>query len=196
MQKAMFLVESFKKGILAELDAGYILTVNVPDVDDIQLKLNPYRLEMVSYSGVKAIRPREDGLEFVSSGRKIMCLIEPANYPQGHVEPSFRSNRTTEHIPFRLKECDVYFTNDNRYRVVMPQKPVECYDSFTVEFPRKGDMSVLYFLFDEDINDVVLPYIGQNVELILKNVAGLQTVSAKRISRDYLVNVKRFQVTA
>lgn len=194
MQKAMFLMESYKKGILAELDAGYILTVNVPDMNDIQLKLNPYRFEMVSYNGVKEIRPIEGGLKFLSSGRKILCLVEPANYPRNHVEPAFRSNRTTEYIPFRFKECDIYNTKDNRYRVLLPTKPVECYDSFTVEFPKKGDMCILYFIFDENVKDVVLPYVGTNLELILKNLLDLQIDQARRISKDYIVNVGQFQL--
>jgi hypothetical protein len=194
MQKAMFLLESYKKGILSEVDAGYILTVNCPDVEDIQRKLDPYRMEMISYSGVKSINPIEGGVKFTSSGRKILCLIEPTNYPKNYIEPSFRSSKTTEHIPFRFKECDIYFTNNEKHRVILPGKPIECYDSFTVEFPSKGDICVLYFIFDENINDVVLPYIGANVELILRNVVNLRTVEAHRISRDFLNNVKRFQV--
>jgi hypothetical protein len=190
----MFLLESYNKGVLAELDAGYILTVNVPDMNDIQRKLDPYRMEMISYSGVKALHPLEGGVKFVSSGRKILCLIEPVNYPNNYIEPAFRSSKTTEHIPFRFKECDVYFTSDNRHRVVLPAQPVECYDSFTVEFPVKGDICVLYFAFHENINEVVLPYIGKNVELILKNVVNLRATSAQRISRDFIRNVKRFQM--
>ena len=194
MQKAMFLMEAYRKGILAELDAGYILTVNVPDLDDIRRKLDPYRFEMVAYRGVKAIRPIKGGLEFVSAGRKMLCLVEPDNYPRKHVEPAFRSDRTTEHIPFRFKECDVYSTKDDRFRVVMPTKPVECYDSFTVEFPKKGDLCVLYFIFDENINDVVLPYIETNLELILKNLVGLQSDQAHRLSKDYLRHITQFQL--
>ena len=195
MQKAMFLMESYRKGILAELDAGYILTVNVPDLEDIKYKLNPYRFEMVAYSGVKAIHPIEGGLEFLSSGRKILCLVEPANYPRKHVEPAFRSVRTTEYIPFRFKECDTYDTRDNRYRVLLPTKPIECYDSFTVEFPKKGDMCILYFIFDENVNDVVFPYIRMNLEKILTNLLNLQSDQAQRVSQDFLLNVRRFQLS-
>jgi hypothetical protein len=190
----MFLIEAYRKGILAELDAGYILTVNVPDLEDIQCKLNPYRFEMVAYGGVKAIRPIEGGLEFLSSGRKILCLVEPANYPMKHVEPAFRSVQTTEHIPFRFTECDTYYTKDNRYRVLLPTKPIECYDSFTVEFPKKGDMCILYFIFDENVNEVVLPHIGMNLELILKNLVNIQGDQARRVSKDYLLNIRRFQL--
>lgn len=190
----MFLTESYRKGILGEVDAGYILTVNVPDLNDIQRSLNPYRFEMVSYRGVRAIHPRGDGLEFISSGRKILGLVEPANYPNSHVEPAFRSTQTTEHIPFRFKECDIYYTKENRYRVILPNKPVECFESFTVEFPKKGDMSILYFIFNEDVNDVVLPYIKSNMELILKNLFNLQSDQAQKISKDFMTNVGKFQL--
>ena len=196
MQRAMFLLESYKKGILAELDSGYIFTLNVPDMNDIQRKFDPYRLEMISYSGVKAINQLENGLEFTSAGRKILCLVEPTNYPKSYIEPSMRSNRTTEHIPFRFKECDIYSTHDRKYRVLLPTVPIECYDAFTVEFPSKGDICVLYFIFNENISEVVLPYIRQNIEMILKSVVNLQSTEAKKISTNFIENVKRFHVLA
>ena len=192
----MFLLESYKKGILAELDAGYILTLKVPDLSNIDRKLDPYRIEMISYSGVKSIREIENGLEFQSAGTKIMCLIEPANYPKNYVEPSMRSETATEHIPFRFRECEIYFTNDSKYRILMPKSPVECIDSFTVEFPSKGDICVLYFIFNENIDGVVLPYIGENLEMVLKSIAGLQNKEAKKISKNFILNVKRYQMVS
>jgi hypothetical protein len=192
MQKAMFLLESYKKGILSELDAGYILTVNVPNVDDVQRKLDPYRIEMVSYNGMKSIHPIEGGLKFISTGRKFLCLIEPVNYPGYFVEPAMRSKRSTENIPFRFKECNIYLTFDNKFRILMPDKPVMCYDSFTIEFPSVGDICVLYFIFNDNIDDVVLPYIGNNFEMILKSVVNLKSYIAHQISKDFMQTVKQF----
>lgn len=194
MQKAMFFLESFKRGILAEIDAGFILTVNSPDMADIQHKLDPFRVEMMSYSGVKSIHEIEDGLKFMSSGRKTLGLIEPVNYPNKHQDPAFRSTRSTEHIPFRFAECDSYLTSNSNYKVLLPKKPVECIDSFTVEFPRKGDMCVIYYIFHDDIEGVVLPYIASNLEMILKQVTNLQTMEAKRFSRNFVDNVRRFSL--
>ncbi|MBU8912758.1 MAG: hypothetical protein KOO61_01960 [Spirochaetales bacterium] len=194
MQKAMFLTESYRKGILSEIDAGYILTVNVPDMTHIQRKFDPYRIEMVSYSGVRSIHPVEGGLKFNSAGMKILCMVEPTNYPGRHIEPAFRSTKTTGHMPFRLKECEITLTSNDKFRVLLPNKPIECIDSFTIEFPRKGDVSVLYFIFNDNINEVVLPYIAQNVGNILRSIVNLPTAEATRISRDFLSNVERFQV--
>lgn len=187
-------MESYTRGILPEIDAGYILTLNVPDMNNIQRKLDPYRIEMVSYSGVKSIHELDDGLKFNSSGRKLVCLIEPVNYPNKHQEPAFRSMRTTEHIPFRLSECDVFLTSDNKFRVLLPTKPIECLDSFTIEYPKKGDVSVIYYIFHEDIDGVILPYISSNLEMILKRVVNLQLLEAKRIARGFINNVRKFPV--
>jgi hypothetical protein len=195
MQKAMFLVESYKKGILEEIDAGYILTVNVPDFTDSQRNLDPYRIEMISYRGVKAIVPLADGLMFRSAGRKIMCMIEPTTYANRHIEPAFRSRSTTEHMPYRASECDIYRTRDDKYRVLLPQEPVEYLDSFTVEFPRKGDICVLYFIFSDDIEGVVVPYIGESVERVLRSLTNLHSSEVKRMSSRFMDNVKRFHLS-
>lgn len=194
MQKAMFLLESYQKGILPEIDAGYIFTVNAPDRDDNERTLDPFRLEMISYSGVRAIRQTEEGIEFLSAGRKILAMIEPTHYPHSHVEPAFRSMRSTEHMPFRFRECETWMTADDKYRVLLPTNPLQYHDSFTVEFPRKGDVSILYFAFDENVREVVLPYIRENIQRILRRVVGLPTTESQRISRAFVSNVSRFQL--
>ena len=190
----MFLMESYNRGILPEIDAGFILTLNVPDMINIQRKLDPYRIEMVSYSGVKSIHELDDGLKFNSSGRKIVSLIEPVNYPNKHQEPAFRSTRTTEHIPFRIAECYSFLTSDNKIRVLLPTKPIECLYSFTIKYPKKGDVSVIYFIFHDDIDGVILPYISSNLEMILKRVVNVQSLEAKRIARGFINNVRKFPV--
>jgi hypothetical protein len=195
MQKAMFLVESYKKGILEEIDAGYILTVNVPNFDDSQRSLDPYRIEMISYSGVKEVVSQGDGITFRSAGRKLMCMIEPSIYPNRHIEPSFRSRSTTEHMPYRSSECDIYRTRDDKYRILLPREPIEYLDSFTVEFPRKGDVCVLYFIFSDDIEGTVLPYIEQSLERILRSVTSLHSSEVKRIASRFMANMKRFHVS-
>ena len=149
---------------------------------------------MVSYSGIKSIQELDDGLKFNSSGRKIVGLIEPVNYPNKHQEPAFRSTRTTEHIPFRLAECETFLTSDNKFRVLLPNKPIECLDSFTIEYPKKGDVSVIYFIFHDDIDGVILPYISSNLEMILKRVVNVQSLEAKRIARGFINNVRKFPV--
>jgi hypothetical protein len=194
MQKAMFLMECYKKGILSEIDSGYILTLNYPDLGNISTRLDPYRIEMISYSGVKSIQQTEAGLEFLSAGRKTLCLIEPANYPMNYVEPSMRSTSSTEHIPFRFRECNIRFTKDRKYRILIPDKPVDYYDAFTVEYPSKGDICVLYFVFDDNVDEVVLPYIRDNITKILGSISGLQNFEAKKISREFVLNVQKYQI--
>lgn len=191
MQKAMFLAESFRKGIIQEIDAGYILTVNVPDFNDNERILDPLRVEMISYSGVRSVQPVENGLMFRSAGRKIVCMIEPVAYTNRHVEPAFRATDSTEQMPYRFSECEIYRTRNDKYRVLLPREPIEYLDSFTVEFPRHGDVSVLYFVFDDDVDNVVIPYIQKSLERILRNIAKLPAPEISRIGTAFMDNVRR-----
>jgi hypothetical protein len=98
-------------------------------------------------------------------------------------------------MPYRASECDIYRTRDDKYRVLLPQEPVEYLDSFTVEFPRKGDICVLYFIFSDDIEGVVVPYIGESVERVLRSLTNLHSSEVKRMSSRFMDNVKRFHLS-
>lgn len=194
MQKAMFLLESYRKGILPEVDGGFIFTINAPDRDDSRRVLDPFRLEMISYSGMRSIHESSDGLRFYSLGRKTFALIEPTAYPHAHVDPAFRSSQSTAHMPFRLKECTEWMTGNNRYRILMPTAPVDFADAFTVEFPGKGDVCIIYFAFDTDIHGVVLPYIEKHLRNVVQRVVGISTAESERVCSAYMANVAKFHV--
>jgi hypothetical protein len=194
MQKAMFFEEAYHKGVLAKIDSGYILSVMVPDMTDPIRKQDPFKIEMVSYSGVKSVIPVPGGVKFQASGRKMYCMVEPATYPKSHIEPSMRSTHTTEHMPYRFNECDVNLTSDSKYRTLVAKKALDSFDSFTIEFPDKGDIAVLYFIFDDDINGKVLPFIQENFITILKSAIRLQERDAKKVSKQFLEVIKQFDV--
>ncbi|OHD26821.1 MAG: hypothetical protein A2Y34_18130 [Spirochaetes bacterium GWC1_27_15] len=196
MQKAMFFEEAFKKGVLPTIESGFILSISSPNFEDINRKSDPFLLEMISYSGVKSVIPIEGGVKFQAQGRKMYCMLEPSPYTEKHVEPTYRSNNTTGYMPFRFKDCTTFLTKDSRFTVLIPEIPHNCYDSFTVSFPGKGDMCILYFMFDKDLNGVVLPFIKDNVVTILKKSLDFREADASNIARQFIDVVKKHTITA
>jgi len=194
MQKAIFFEEAYNKGILAKIDAGYILSVLCPDINNIDTKNDPFLIEMVSYSGVKAVLPIEGGVKFQAQGSKIFCMLEPPSYTEKYVEPTFRKSNSTGYMPFRFSDIESFLTKDNKFNVLLPKIPFDCHDSFTINFPAKGDVSILYLIFDKNINGVVLPFIEDNFKNLLKKMLGLRDIDAKNISRKFFENIKKFDV--
>ena len=194
MQKAVYFEEAYNKGMLPKIDSGYILSVLTPDLSNVQKTQNPIHIEIISYSGVKSVQQMGNGAKFLAAGKKMFCLIEPAGYSKSHIEPALRSTSTTEHIPFRFSECEKLLTSDNKFRVLLPRESRDCYDSFTVDFPDKGDICILYMIFDEDINGKVLPFIQENFSLVLKNMINLQKRDADKIAKHFIQIVQKFDV--
>jgi hypothetical protein len=194
MQKAIFFEEAWKQGALNTIESGYILSMTCPDVNDVNHKQDPFKLEMISYSGLKSVNQFEEGLKFQAQGRKMYCMIEPVSYAANHIEPTYRPNNTTGFMPFRFKDCESFFTKNNKYKVLIPDVLFDCFDSFTVSLPRKGDVSVLYLIFDKDIDNVVLPYIRDNIITILKSSLGLQESDCKRIGQKYVDTIQKYDV--
>jgi hypothetical protein len=196
MTKAIFFEEAYKKGLMSEITDGYILSITTPDVEDVQKKLDPFRLEMVNFSGLKSILPLNNGVKFQAQGKKMYTLIEPANFPRKYEEPALRPTGSTSHMPFRFDECETFFTRDYNYRVVIPHQPYDCHDSFTIEFPMKGDLCILYEIFDSDIEGKVVPFIQDNFTLVLKDSLRLRKADAKVIVEKFMSVVKTFAVKA
>lgn len=195
MQKAIFFEEAYHKGLLPEITEGYILSLISPDMSDIERKMDPFLVQMVTYSGLKSVQPYENGVKFQAQGRKMFCMLEPSNYSRKHIEPTLRSNNTSAFMPYRFHECESFFTKDNKYRVLIPTSAHECYDSFTIDFPAKGDICVLYYIFDkENIDTKVLPFIQDNFSLILKKDLRIRDDDAKTISRKLMAVVKKFKL--
>lgn len=194
MQKAMFFEDAFRKGVLADIDSGYILSLISPNMEDINSKNDPFVAEMISYTGVKSITPIDGGVKFQAQGNKMFCMLEPAAYTEKHVEPTNRSNSSTGNMPFRFKDCQQFLTKDNKFNILIPNIPHVCYDSFTVSFPAKGDLCIVYFIFDKDIGKVVLPFIEDNFKTILKKSLLFRDIDAGLISKRFIEVVKKFDV--
>jgi hypothetical protein len=196
MQKAMFFEDAFKQGVLAKITSGYILSLTSPDLDDIDKKNDPFLFEMISYSGVKAVTPVESGVKFQAQGRKMFCMIEPTTYNEKYVEPTYRSTNGTGFMPFRFAECDSFLTKDSKYTVRIPCVPHNCFDSFTVSFPAKGDLCILYFIFDQDIKGKVLPFIEENFMTILKKSVNLRDIDSNNVAKKFAEVIKKLDIWA
>lgn len=194
MQKAMFFEEAYNKGILAKLESGYILSLISPNMEDIDRINDPFVAEMISYTGVKAITPIGNGVKFQAQGNKMFCMLEPSTYTEKHIEPTNRSNSGTGNMPFRFKDCEQFLTKDSKFNILIPNVPHICYDSFTVSFPAKGDLCVIYFIFDKDIDGVVLPFIEENFRTILKKSLRFRDIDSNVIAKKFIEIVRKFDV--
>lgn len=195
MQKAMFFEEAYNQGILPNISEGYIFSLTSPDVTDVNRKSDPFLLQMVSYIGLKSIMPMGDGVRFQAEGKNMYCMLEPSNFSMKHVEPASRSSNTTAHMPYRFADCDMFFTKDNKFRVLMAKEAHHLFDSFTINFPAKGDIGVLYFVFDKENHDtVVMQFMEENVAFILKAHLRLREHDAKTIAKKFIDVVRQFRL--
>lgn len=194
MRKAIFFDEAYSKGLLPQITEGYIFCLTVPNIDDVSKKLDPFLLKMISYNGLKAVFPFEDGVKFQAQGKSMYCMLETINYPLKHEEPTSRSTRSTAYMPHRFDECEIFHTKDNKYKVLIPQKAHDSFDSFTVNFPAKGDICVLYYIYDKDLDGVVFPFMEENIAFILKANLDIKKNDSENISKKFMAIVKQFHI--
>jgi hypothetical protein len=102
--------------------------------------------EIVSYSGVKEIHFTGNGLTFVTGGKKLFVLVEPATYAMKYMEPV--SRREGEKIDKRFNELEIV-TAKNQTKIMIAKEPNETYGSFTILKPAGINFArVLYNLDD------------------------------------------------
>ncbi|MDR1251584.1 MAG: hypothetical protein LBK62_05395 [Treponema sp.] len=102
--------------------------------------------EVVSYSGVKEIRLGTGGLEFVTGGKKLFVLVEPASYPLKYQEPV--SRKEGELIPKRFSELEK-ITDRKQNSIYVAKEPNDTFGSFTILKPTGDNFArVLYNLSD------------------------------------------------
>jgi len=129
------LFEAFTQGKLP-LAQGYI----VSSFFDERSAYSIY--EIVSYAGVKEIYPSGDGITFVTGGRKLHILVEPATYHFKPVEPVSRAEG--ERIPKRFNELETIIAK-NQSRIMVAKEPIETYGSFTVLKPQGINFAVVFY---------------------------------------------------
>ena len=136
--------ELFKAYYNSELpfEGGYIFT----SLFDANSTYSRY--EITSYNNVKDIYPSNGDLTFQADGKKLFILVEPANYPRKHTEPSLRE--ADYKIPYRFNEVHT-LTSRRQDRIMIGKKPVITYTSFTILNPTGDNFAYIFF----DTNDLV-----------------------------------------
>ena len=98
--------------------------------------------EVVSYAGVKEIFLSDSSLRFISGGKKLHILVEPATYHNKHVEPGSRVEG--EKIPQRWNELETIIAK-NQSRIMIAKEPIETTGSFTILEPRGINFAVVFY---------------------------------------------------
>ena len=166
--KAMDLFEAYAENMLPK-DKAYIVSSFINGNTGYSI------YEIISYSGVKAIYPEDDGITFQSSGKKLYLLVEPASYPKKGTEPYLRDK--TEQIPLRFKELDI-ITAKNQVKIMIGKKPNESLTSFTVHKPKGLNISFVFYDL-EDIYDTLAKFFEKS----FNKDAGVPQVDAKKAAQ-------------
>ena len=98
--------------------------------------------EIVSYAGVKEIYLAEDGLQFVTGGKKLYVLLENDTYHHKPVEPYCRAEG--EKIPKRFNELETIIAK-NQSRIMIAKEPNESYGSFTILKPKGQNFAIVFY---------------------------------------------------
>ena len=117
------------------------------------------RYEVTSYNNVKDIYINEDGLTFLADGKKLYVMVEPANYPEKHIEPAHRDDN--HKIPYRFNEVEIHLSK-RRDKIMIGQKPVVTYGSFTILKPTGHNFSYIFFN-TEDIVDGIGSFFSETL---------------------------------
>ena len=177
--KALDLFQAYAEGKLPK-EGGYI----VSSFFDRNSAYSKY--EIVAYNGVKSLYLTEEGLTFQTDGSKLHILVEPANYPEKHVEPYVR--KQAYQVPHRFSELEV-FTAKNQTKVMVSKEPTITYGSFTILKPSGINFALLVFNHEEVFQTMEFFF----TETINKE-AGVPKIDAKKAAAYIIEGIKRFNI--
>jgi hypothetical protein len=144
------------------------------------------KFEMVSYSNVKDIYITDEGLTFQADGHKIFWLVEPSNYTNKQIEPTYRGDY--EKIPYRFKEVLIYTTR-RQDRIMIGKEPVYSYTNFTVMKSQGQNYSSLFFMADD-----IAETMGSYFVTSLYKEAGVPRVDAQKVAQSLVELFKKIIV--
>ena len=107
--------------------------------------------EIVSYAGVKEIFMSDNSLRFISGGKKLHILVEPATYHNKHVEPGSRVEG--EKIPQRWNELETFIAK-NQSRIMVAKEPIETTGSFTILRPQGINFAIVFYQLPDVYNTI------------------------------------------
>ena len=137
--RLMDLFEAFAQEKLPR-DHGYIVSAFFSEKSAYSI------YEIVSYSGVKEIHFTGTGLTFVTGGKKLYILVEPASYALKFQEPV--SRKDGERIDKRFSELEK-ITTKNQTNIYIAKEPNETYGSFTILRPTGINFARVVYNLDD-----------------------------------------------
>ncbi|WP_018526510.1 hypothetical protein [Alkalispirochaeta alkalica] len=147
MEKFQELFSAYQNGTLPS-DHGYIVSVFYHNNSTYT------RYEVISFNNVKDIYITDEGLVFQAEGKKLYVMVEPAGWPNSHIEPAYRTD--AERIPYRKRDL-LDYTTRRQDHVYIGKEPVVTYTSFTVLKSIGQDIS--YVFYDHgDIRETILEF--------------------------------------
>jgi len=144
------------------------------------------RYEVVAYSTVKNLFLSDEGLSFQTDGNKLFVLVEPPSYSKKYIEPVNRDSN--EQIPHRFSELNIY-TAKNQTKIMVSQKPIMTYSSFTILRPT----GVNFALFFYNLDDVMKTLEFFFAETLHKE-AGVPSADAKKASKYVIEGLNKFTI--
>ncbi|MFQ3621241.1 MAG: transposase [Spirochaetales bacterium] len=132
---------------------GYIVSAFFDDTSTYT------KYEIISFSNVKDIYTSDEGLVFQADGQKVFVLVEPANYPNKHIEPAYRNN--FQRIPYRLRELIIH-TSSRQDRIMIGKEPVMTYTSFTIMKSFGQNYSYIFYM-TEDVVEGIKDYFMKSI---------------------------------
>ncbi|MCL2721827.1 MAG: hypothetical protein FWD47_10885 [Treponema sp.] len=142
--------------------------------------------EVISYAGVKEIFHTDSGLQFISGGKKLHVLVEPATYPKKHEEPVSRMQG--ESIPKRYNELEI-FTAKNQSKIMVAKDPEEISGSFTILKPNQINFAVVFYELPD-----MYKTIGEFFEESLNRTRRIPQSDARKVSQ-FIANTLEKKMT-
>ena len=142
--------------------------------------------EITAYRNVKDIFRTEDGVTFKTDGNRTHILVEPASYTKKYMEPVNREEGDS--IPYRFNEMTT-ITGPKSEKVMIPQKPIMLYSSFTI-LEQQSDYFSYLFNPTKDVYVAIKKFIADS----LYNDCNLGLSTSKEASIKSLDTIKKFSI--
>ncbi len=142
--------------------------------------------EVTAYRNVKDIFRDKSGIIFKTDGNRTHLLVEPATYPQKHIEPVNREEGRA--IPYRFNEVEI-ISGKKSEKIMIPTEPKMLYSSFTILEHQKDSFAFLFYP-TKDVYVAMRKFIADS----LYNDCNLTRKGAMEAGEKLLATIKKFSI--
>lgn len=179
MAKATSLVKAYLSGTIPE-SGGFVISA----VFDSGSIYSIY--ECTAYRNVKDVTRTPDGMVFVSDGNRTHILVEPAIYPQKHIEPVNREEGRS--VPYRFNEMKIISTKKSE-KIMIALEPHLLYNSFTI-MEKQKDFFAYIFYPTEDVYTAIKRFMADS----LYNDCNFSKQDSLGAASAFLDTIKKFSI--